>query len=107
MQRESNEICPSPYSTGESINRNLGEEGRKTVVPEFRRRRSINYRIVRAGGSSLKEDGQFGGGEGWTNRVRRGEARRERERIRVTRRHYPHGRDDGFVKVSSFKMWAR
>lgn len=45
--------------------------GRKTVVPEFWRRRSINYRIVRAGGSTLKEGGQFGGGEG-TNRVRRG-----------------------------------
>lgn len=58
--------CPRGTESINRISAKRGGKGRKTVVPEFWRRRSINYRVVRTGGSSLKEDGQFGwrrGGE--------------------------------------------
>lgn len=60
--------------TGESINSsNLGsKENSCARVLE----RSINHRV------GSKEDGQFGRG---------GEKEEGRWRIRVTRRHYPHG----------------
>lgn len=101
LQRESNETVPVVQNQlTESRRRGEGREG-KQLFQSFGEGDPL----------TIASDGRFEFKGGWTiwmeegrgGRIGCGEEKESRWRIRVTRRHYPHGRDDGSWKFQALK----